>query len=168
MCPASAGFWPRKESSVSSRSYPRIAAVALLMTVACSTASAWRHKHGQRVRVRFLATSTLIRGTFGQNEDTYLAQVFTRRGDESYLIRLIDAYPNEAPPLSFAALTSDVGTLLRILRDQQCDRAYGEMLLRTAPGDPMAILPERLGYRPPMKRTPAPETILPCYRTVPQ
>lgn len=168
MCPASAGFLPRKESAVFSRSYAQIAAAALLMTMACSTASAWRHERGQRVRVRFLSTSTLIRGTFGQNEDVYFAQVFTRHGDEPYLIRLVDAYPNEAPTLSFAVLISDAGMLLRIRRDQQCDRAFGEMLLRTAPGDPMAILPERLGYRPPLKRTPVPETILPCYRTARQ
>ena len=143
----------------------RSTCMAVAIALAVTPAGAWPHKNGEKARVRFLATSTLIRGTFGQNEDTYLAQVFTARGDESYLIRLVDAYPNETPSLPKATLTSDSGTLLRIQRDPQCDRLYGEMLLRTAPGDPMAILHERLSYRPQMERAPEPTSNLPCYRT---
>lgn len=143
----------------------RVVSVFVVIAIT-TTAGAWPHKKGQKARVRFLATSTLIRGTFGQNEDTYLAQVFNARGEESYLIRLVDAYPNEAPPLSVAMLTSDSGTLLRIQRDLRCDRLYGEMPLRTAPGDPMALLLERLSYQPRMEHVPQPESLLPCYRAV--
>lgn len=144
----------------------RIVSIFAVIAISTTTAGAWPHRHGQKARVRFLATSTLIRGTFGQNEDTYLAQVFTARGNESHLIRLVDAYPNETPPLPLATLTSDSGTRLRIQRDPQCDRLYGEMLLRTAPGDPMAILLERLEYHPQLSWTPQPGTNVPCYRTV--
>jgi hypothetical protein len=82
------------------------------------------------------------------------------------LIRLVDTYPNEWPPLSREVLKSDAGTVLPVKRDAECDRPFGEMLLRTAPGDPMAILQERLGYRPPLDWTPAPGTVLPCYRVL--
>ncbi|MGB9232561.1 MAG: hypothetical protein WCC24_22665 [Terracidiphilus sp.] len=141
-------------------------AALILFAIFVSTAGAWPHKQEQKVRVRFLATSTLIRGTWGQNEDTYLAQLDFRRNDGKVLVRLMDAYPNEAPPLSIDALTSDSGMVFQVLRDPQCDRPYGEMPLRTAPGDPMAILLEPLRYRPHLGATPEPDAILPCYRTV--
>jgi hypothetical protein len=53
----------------------RIAATAAVIAISTTTAGAWPHRHGQKAHVRFLATSTLIRGTFGQNEDTFLAQL---------------------------------------------------------------------------------------------
>lgn len=81
-------------------------------------------------------------------------------------MRLIDAYSNEFPPLSREVLTSDAGSVLSLKRDAGCDRPFGEVLLRTAPGDPLAILLERLSYRPRLDRTPEAETILPCYRTI--
>ena len=148
-----------------SNALTRIVAICALIALSATTAGAWPHKRGQKARVRFLATSTLVRGTFGQNEDTYLAQVFTARGDESYLIRLVDAYPNEAPPLSVATLTSDSGAHLRIQRDPQCDRSYEEMPLRAAPGDLLALLPEKLTYRPPLDKTLDLPRLLPWYRT---
>lgn len=113
-----------------------------------------------------MATGTLVRGTWGQNEDTYLAELSLSHDTESVLVRLIDTYPNEAPPLSREALMSPSGTVLRVSRDPQCDSLYGEMLLRTAPGDPMAILLERLEYQPQLSWTPQPSTNVPCYRTV--
>jgi hypothetical protein len=137
---------------------------SLLIVVTCSTGLAWPHKKGQKARVKFLATSTLIRGTFGPNEDTYLAEVLTTHGEESHLIRLVDAYPNEAPPLSVAALTSDNGTFIWIQREPQCDRLFGETLLRTAPGDPMAIVPIPLEFQPQLERAPSSSARLPCYR----
>lgn len=82
------------------------------------------------------------------------------------LVRLIDEYPNGFPPLSTEVLTSDSGTVLKVRRDSRCDVAYGKVLLRTRPGDPMAILRERLGYQPVMDRIPEPDMIMPCYRTV--
>jgi hypothetical protein len=140
----------------------------VVIAISTTTAGAWPHKNGHKARAQFLATSTLIRGTFGQNEDTYLAELsFTPEGD-SLLVRLVDSYPNEAPPLSRAALTSASGTTFKVRRDAGCDRPYGEIILRTAPGDPMAILHERIGYRPQLLRTPEPNEMIPCYRTVRQ
>jgi hypothetical protein len=49
--------------------------------------------------------------------------------------------------------------------DAQCDLPYRKVLPRTAPGDPMAILPESLGYQPKLEKTPQPDEVLPCYRT---
>ena len=145
-----------------------IGASIAVIVLAAASAGAWPHRHAQKARVRFLATSTLIRGTWGQNEDTYLAQLMLPKQNEAVLVRLVDAYPNEWPPLAHEVLTSDAGAVLPVKRDQECDRPFGEILLRTAPGDRMAILPERLGYRPPFDRTPAPGAILPCYRVLRQ
>lgn len=139
-----------------------------VIAISTTTAGAWPHKNGQKARVRFLATSTLIRGTFGRNKDTYLAKLILTLEGDPLLVRLVDSYPNEVPPLSRAALTSDTGTKFRVSRDADCDRPYGEMILRTAPGDPMAILHERLGYRPQLLKTPEPNEMLPCYRTARQ
>lgn len=150
------------------RFFAQIAVVVSVAVVATSPLNAWPHKHGQRAQVRFLATSTLIRGTWGQNEDTYLAQMILPRQNEAVLVRLVDAYPNETPPLSRAVLISDSGTVLRVQRDEGCDRRFGEFPLRTAPGDPMAILLEPLSYRPHLDHSPQPESLLPCYRTVRQ
>lgn len=165
---ASGMFWAPKESCVTSCSFARIVLMAMVIFTFATPGGAWPHKQEQKARVRFLATSTLIRGTWGQNEDTYLAQLDFRRNDEKVLVRLMDAYPNETPPLSMDALKSDAGTVLRVLRDRQCDRPYGEMPLRTAPGDPMAILLEPLRYRPHLDAIPEPSAILLCYRTVRQ
>lgn len=144
-----------------------IAAILLIAALNTSTAGAWPHRRqAQKARVQFLATSTLIRGTWGPNEDTYLAQLVLPKQNEAVLVRLVDAYPNEWPPLSRNVLTSDAGAVLPVKRDAECDRPFGEILLRTAPGDSMAILPEQLGYRPQLDRMPAPGTILPCYRVL--
>lgn len=144
----------------------QILAVFIIVSFNAATAVAWPYKHGQKARVQFLATSTLIRGTCGRNEDTYLAQLLMPKQNEVILVRLVDAYPNEWPPLAREVLMSDADALLLVRRDTDCDRPYGEMILRTAPGDPLAILPERLGYQPPLGGMPTRETILPCYRVL--
>jgi hypothetical protein len=118
-----------------------------------------------KANTRFLAASTNIRRTWGANEDVFLAQIVPYRGSQPILVRLIDEYWNLLPPLSATTLTSATGTTLRLRRDAQCDMPYAKMQLRTAPGDPMAILHERLGYRPQLQKTPEPEELLPCYRT---
>jgi len=146
------------------RLFAKVGMIVLLAGVSSSPLKAWPHKHGHKVQVRFLATSTLVRGTWAQNEDTYLAELNLSHGTESVLVRLVDAYPNEAPPLSREVLTSQSGTALRVNRDAECDRPFGEMPLRTAPGDPMAILLEPLSYHPPLHWTPATGMILPCYQ----
>jgi hypothetical protein len=140
----------------------------VVIAFAAASAGAWPQKHGQKARARFLASSTFYRTTWGFNEDTYLAQLQLPKDNEQVLVRLVDAYPDAFAPLSRATLQSESGTMLAVQRDQECDRPFGEILLRTAPGDPMAILPKRLGYRPPLNRTPAPGTILPCYRVLRQ
>jgi hypothetical protein len=116
--------------------------------------------------VRFIATSTAIRGTWGNNEDVYLAEFVPNAGAEPVLFRLVDQYPNFMSPLPLDVLTSKTGTMLRITRDAQCDLPYARMSLRTAPGDQRAILRTRLNYRPQLVRTPEPDEVLPCYRTV--
>ncbi len=76
-------------------------------------AQAWPHRHsGKKARVHFVAESTLIRTSWGWNEDTYLAELRFSKQNESVLVRLVDAYPNEAPPLSYATLTAQLGTSL--------------------------------------------------------
>jgi hypothetical protein len=117
-------------------------------------------------RTRFLAASTCIRGTWGLNLDVYLAEIAPQKGSEPVLVRLIDEYRNLDPPLSVDALTSAEGTTLRVRRDRQCDMPYNRIQLRTAPGDPMAILHEKLGYQPLLSRTPQLNEVLPCYRMV--
>lgn len=138
--------------------------VLAIAVMTASTAGAWPRRHGQKMRVRFLATSTLLRGTWGLNEDTYLAQVLFPKQNEAILARLVDSYPSEWPSLSRQLLTSDAGAFLALKRDAACDQPFSEILLRTPPGDLMAILPEPLGYQPALERPPAPGSVLPCYR----
>jgi hypothetical protein len=147
-------------------SLARFASVAVVLAISAAAAGAWSHKQGPKAQIRFLATSTLVRGTWGWNEDSYLAELMFLAVGASLLLRLIVAYPNEALPLSQTILTSSSGTVLKVRRDMGCDFPYGQMILRTVPGDPMAILSERLGYWPQLTRTPAPNELLLCYRTV--
>ena len=142
-----------------------ILAIAVLLAVTPSIVSARQSEvRMHRVTVRFVATSTTYRTTWGMDEDIYLANLTFPKNGERVLARLIDEYPNYAPSIPEAALRSGAGTPFYVVRDTDCDIAFGEMPLRTAPGDPMAILPERLGYRPHLKKTPAPSEVLPCYR----
>jgi hypothetical protein len=123
----------------------------------------------QRLRVdkvRFLATSWVLRGTWGRNEDTYLAELTLSSEYAPSLIRLIDNYPNEFPSLPLSVLTSQIGTVIRVSRDEECDIPLSQMTLRLAPGDPMAILLERLNYQPQLPTTVAPDEKPPCNRTV--
>ncbi len=122
--------------------------------------------HTQKVHVRFLATGTLVRSNWGYNQDIYLAEMSSSTGGELRLIRLIDEYPSYSPPLAKSVLTSQAGTTFKLVRDSECDLAYAAMVLRTAPGDPSAMLPERLGYQPQIDHMPESSTLLPCYRTV--
>jgi hypothetical protein len=124
------------------------------------------HIRPLKARTHVLATSTFIRGTWGTNQDIYLAEIIPHKGSLPILVRLMDEYLTFDPPLSVDGLTSTTGATLRIVRDVRCDIRYSQMQLRTAPGDPMAILPERLGYQPQLTRTPATDEVLSCYRTV--
>jgi hypothetical protein len=162
---ASASLRTPEEGCVLSHSRFRLLFIVVVIAISTATTGAWPHKQGQKAQVRFVATSTLIRGTWGPNEDTYLAEL-TFKNNETQLIRLVDSYPNEAPPIARKVLTSDVGTVFSVKRDAGCDRPFGQVLLRTAPGDPMAVLPERTEYKASLDRTPTPGTILPCYRAL--
>ena len=144
----------------------RVAAILLILATTADAALAWPHRQGIKARVHFWATSTLVRGSWGQNVDIYLAELHLPKQNEAVLVRLIDVYPNFFPPLAHNVLTSATGAVLSVRRDVECDRPFGEILLRTAPGDPLAILPERLGYQPPISQTPTPEAVVPCYRVL--
>jgi hypothetical protein len=139
----------------------------LIIAVTCNfSASARTRIHTLNAHVRFLATGTVVRGTLGLSQDIYLAELTPSVNESPQVIRLIDEYFPGASPISREALTSASGTTLKVWRDSQCDLAYGAMVLRTAPGDPLAALPEPLGYQPKMDHIPRQNTILPCYRTV--
>lgn len=139
--------------------------IATLAAVCAGAAGAQAHTHVEKAHVHFLATSTLVRGTYGYNQDVFLVELRFSAHGESSLARLIDEYPNLSPPLAARDLRSPSGIVFWVRRDAKCDLPYADVLLRTAPGDPMALLPERLGYQPHLERTPGPDEVLPCYRT---
>ncbi len=138
-------------------------ALVVLFALSCDARPRLRVEKG---KVRFLATSWVIRGTWGRNEDTYLAELTLPSEQIPSLIRLMDNYSNEFPSLPLSVLTSQIGTVMRVSRDEECDIPFSQMAFRSAPGDPMAILPERLNYQPQLPTTVAPDEKLPCYRTV--
>lgn len=144
----------------------RISAVIVLVILPEIAIAKSPHPSAFKAHTRFLATSTCIRGTWGLNLDVYLAEIVPIKGSDPVLVRLIDEYRDLDPPLSVATLTSPTGTTLQVRRDQQCDMPYGRIPLRTAPGDPMAILHERLGYQPQLSKTPDSHEVLPCYRVI--
>jgi hypothetical protein len=119
-----------------------------------------------KAHVHFFATGACVRGTLGGNQDTYLAEIVPQSGADPVLARLIDEFLTYQSPISVEALTVPDGTILRIRRDTQCDLPYGQIPLRTAPGDPMAIVRAKLHYQPHLVRTPTQDEVLPCYRTV--
>lgn len=136
---------------------------AALSAIGASTA---RHPPTLKARVRFLATGTSIHSGLGTSQDVYLVDLMPRGSGEAILARLIDEYPPYRVALSSEILKPSEGTTLKVRRDDTCDTAFGLMPLRTAPGDPMAILPNRLGYQPHLSNSVRPEENLPCYRVV--
>jgi len=123
--------------------------------------------HPVVAKVRFLATSTSTRSTYAGSEDVYLAEVaFPGRTDDELPVRLIDDYPEYRGPIGPDVLQATHFTRFRLLRDATCDIALADMPLRTAPGDPMAILPVELHYQPELPHPVQSQQILPCYRIV--
>lgn len=116
--------------------------------------------------VRFLADSTIVRSEYGQSEDIYLVSLRARHSQEFILARLIDGYPPSRAPISMEVLTSNQTTAFHVRRDPLCDIEYGDMILRTRPGDMLAILPERLGFKPTLPNAEETDEVLPCYRVV--
>lgn len=155
-----------EETHMRAKSVTQMIYMALIVAISATSIEAWAHKPGQKALVRFLATSTVIHSAAGSNEDTYLAELTLAPQEVPLLARLIDSFPSAASPLSKEVLISPKGSVLRVVRDTSCDRPYSKIILRTAPGDPMAIMREPLSYQPPMDTIPAPDTILPCYRLV--
>lgn len=143
------------------------ATMALMISISVLSAGAQSRTRTIKTNVRFLAASTFVRGNWGSNQDTYLAEMTIPSSQSApALIRLLDEYPNRFAPLARDVVTSLTGVVLRVQRDSECDLPFARVLLRTAPGDPMAILPTKLTYRPQLPRTPEPNDLLPCYRTV--
>lgn len=123
------------------------------------------HSHSLKANVQFLATSTAVHTGVGTSQDVYLVIITMRRSNEAILARLVDEFPPYRTVLSSEVLTSADGSSLKIRRDATCDRAFRQIPLRTAPGDPIGILPERLGFHPSVLDRLGPEAVLPCYRT---
>lgn len=117
-----------------------------------------------KAKIRFLADSTIVRPSYGESEDVYLVELANEKGGEPVTAWLIDTYPPYHAGIALAILTSPTGTILKLRRDPACDGKFGALPLRTAPGDPMAILSERLGYHPTLPRPVSASDILPCYR----
>ena len=139
--------------------------VLLAMTTPSFAAST---KKPSKWRVRFLATSTSIR-SFGGNEDAYLVEMTDPRGPDNsspFLALMVDRYPMYREALPVSELSSHIGSVVRLSRDATCDSTLSAIPLRTSPGDPLAVLPERLGYRVEMPQTRNPELQIPCYRLV--
>jgi len=145
----------------------RSALTLFALIIVCTVRAGARSRiHTEKANVRFLTTSTLYRTTWGMNEDIYLAELIPTGRGEHLLAHLIDEYPNWFPPIPAEVLKSDSGTSFLLVRDASRDLPYAEMILRTAPGDPMAILLERLSYRPQLGTTPKSGAIPPYLRTV--
>lgn len=153
-----------REILVSSRKKSLIVCVVILTLASVQAVKAREGIHTVKARVRFLATSWVIRGTWGHNEDKYLAEIALTPSDAPSLAYLIDNYRNEEPPLSFDVLTAQKGTVLRLRQDSVCNIPIEQIAFRTAPGDPMAILPGRLGYHPVITQLTKTGTVIPCYR----
>jgi hypothetical protein len=139
----------------------------LLALIIVSSAAGQRHAHVLKAHVHFLATSTSVHFGEGWNQDIYLIELAGRApGGQPTLARLIDEYPSYRSALSRSTLASESGRAFRLVRDSDCDRLITQMPLRTTPGDPAAILPEKLGYSPDLSSAASHETLLPCYRLV--
>jgi hypothetical protein len=139
---------------------------ACSITLSVCIASARSHTPVVRARVLFLATSTSVRSEYGESRDVYLVEVALPGNDsDTTLARLVDEFPPYRSPISPSILTASTGGVLRLWRDESCDIEFSRMILRTRPGDPRAILPERFRFRPMLTRAPEDRAILPCYRT---
>lgn len=126
-----------------------------------------RQERAFKTTVRFLATSTSFHTDLGESQDVYLVSVaLDPQSGEWTLARLVDEFPPYRTALPSRDLQSGSPMRLRVRRDASCDLVYAQMRLRTAPGDPMAILPEPLGFTPALDEYPRPTELLPCYRTV--
>jgi hypothetical protein len=144
----------------------RLACCLVLLLCACGVAQAWPHRKALKARVHFLAAETLIRGTWGTNQDKYLAEFLPAKNNPSGLLQIIDEYPQWDLPVSNKSLIAHEGSFLRLLRDTTCDVSYAELHLRAAPGDRLALLPMHLTYHPDLSSSVNSEDLVPCYHIV--
>jgi hypothetical protein len=143
------------------------AGTVLLVLIIVSGAAGQRHAHVLKAQVHFLATSTSVHSGEGQNQDIYLIELMgSAPGGRPTFARLVDEYPSYRAALARSTLVSESSRVFRLRRDPDCDGLITQMPLRTAPGDPAAVLPERLDYRPDLPSAVPPDTLLPCYRLV--
>lgn len=120
-----------------------------------------------KAEVRLLADSTIIRSSYGANEDVFLVELPLERDEsEVVLARLIDRYPPSGAPISPEVLTTEQPITLQVHRDRRCDVAYRDMVLRTRPGDPFALLPKKLVFEPALSPPVDPTSVLPCHRII--
>jgi hypothetical protein len=140
--------------------------VGLLITVlmVCAAANAHDRHRPRKAKVHFLAAGMLLRGTWGFNQDSYLAEIVVKRDHSRQLVRILDEYSPLMPALPREALVADGGAALRIRRDESCDVAFGGIHLRAAPGDRMATLAIPLVYQPQLGEPVRADTLVPCYR----
>jgi len=103
-----------------------------VLHLAIAVAHGQRKHKVQKLKVHFLAEGTFLRRTWGYNQDTYLAKFSTAWDKAPSLICVVDEYSPLAPALAQIVLNSDKGAMLRVRRDEGCDAAYGDMLLRAA------------------------------------
>ena len=93
-------------------------------------------------------------------------ELMSTNANAASFARLIDEYPSyRTSPLEHVTF-GDESIRLRLRRDLTCDTTFSSIPLRTAPGDPAAVLPERLGYNPKLSRSIDAAEILPCYRVL--
>lgn len=142
--------------------------VILFLLFGSPSATAATHSlHSSRALVRFVATSTSIRSSYAGSEDVFLAEAsFGKEAESPILVKLVDRYPPYKAPIKLETLVSPPGTWLHLRRDVECDVALSAMPLRTAPGDPTAVLAESLVFRPQLPPSAKPDSMLPCYRIV--
>ena len=137
--------------------------------LASAHAFPFHHKHAPMLKahVRFLATGELIRVAQGLSHDEYLVSVSTHSSAEQQQVaRLVDDYINFAPPIPQNVQTSAKLVTFELVRDSTCDLPYHAMMLRSAPGDLIALYPAPTHYTPVLDEAIAPATVIPCYRTV--
>lgn len=147
-------------------SFKWIVVVSAISILFAESIHSWARKGGIQAQIRFVASSTFVRGTWGLNEDTYLVELRNSRSGSAFLALLIDTYPNEAPPIPYDVVTANKETAIRVRRNTKCDRQFGDIQLRSAPGDRSTLLPEKLIYKLQISIEPARDAIIPCFYTL--
>ena len=141
------------------------AACAFLAVTVTVPSFAAKRPQSLKLNARFLATSTSVHSSVGENQDVYLIETSpTSPGSDRTLARLIDEYP--AFRGATALPTASATAMLTVWQDHSCELPFGQMPLRTPPGDPSAVLNEPLHYRAALPLFVNPGAPLPCYRVV--